>query len=48
MANNFNNICKFVEKGHGEAWKISFKQLSGFFQELKMTPRTQSISEQSA
>jgi len=31
-------ICAFVEIDDAEAWKISFQQSSGFFQELKMTP----------
>jgi len=31
-------ICTLVKVDDAEAWKISFQQSSGFFQELKMTP----------
>jgi len=36
-------ICKFVKIDHVEAWKISYQQSSGFFQELKTTPLTENF-----
>jgi len=38
IAQNLCIICKFIKIDHTEAWKMSYQQTSGFFQELKTTP----------
>jgi len=38
IAQNLCIICKFIKIDHAEAWKMSYQQTSGFFQELKTTP----------